>query len=435
MRGPHAGMKRDGETVQRRYTGVTAAVAALGLTATLSGCGTDGGSGGVTLKLVAADYGTGAENTSKKYWDDLVTTFEKTHPGIKVDVTVHSWKDVDREVADMVKRDEAPDIAQIGAYADYAKAGKLYRANEMLAIRTESNFLPSLSEAGKVGSALYGLPFVASTRLLFYNKGLFAEAGIDAPQTWDDIGADAEKLKKSGVTYPFALPLGQEESQAETLMWLLSGGGGYTDDSGTYAIDSAANVETFQWLRDDLVGKGLTGPVAPGKLDRAKAFEAFTKGDVGMLNGHPTLMQDAEKKGVEVGMVPLPGPDGPTEGSMGVADWMMGFKQNGHRKEIGTFLDFAYEDTNVLAFADAYDLLPVTGSASARMEADRKQKKLHDFVAALPNSQLYPFGKTSWAQVSEAVKEKIGSAVEPGGNPETVLGNIASVAREAESAE
>lgn len=133
-----------------------------------------------------------------------------------------------------------------------------------------------------------------------------------------------------------------------------------------------------------------------------------------MLNGHPTLMQEAEKKGVEVGMVPLPGVDGPTNGSMGVADWMMGFKQNGHRAEIGKFLDFAYTDENVLSFADQYDLLPVTSSASAAMEADSKHKSLHEFLSALPNSQLYPFGKTSWAQVSESIKEKIGSAVEPG---------------------
>ncbi|WP_110084972.1 ABC transporter substrate-binding protein [Streptomyces sp. NRRL WC-3549] len=421
--------------MQRRFVGLAAVAVALGLTATLSGCGTDGGSGGVTLKLVAAEYGTGAGNSSKKYWDDLTARFEKANPGIQVDVAVHSWKDVDREVAEMVKAGEAPDIAQIGAYADYAQAGELYSSNEMLAIRTESNFLPSLSDAGKVRGSLYGLPFVASTRLLFYNKALFDKAGLDAPQTWDDIGDDAEALKKRGVTYPFALPLGQEESQAETLMWMLSGNGGYTDDVGTYVIDSAANIETFNWLKDDLVGKGLTGPVAPGKLDREKAFEAFTKGEVGMLNGHPTLMQDAEKKGVEVGMVPLPGPDGPTEGSMGVADWMMGFKQNGHREEIGTFLDFVYQDENVLAFADAYDLLPVTGSASAEMEADGKHEQLHDFLSALPNSQLYPFGKTSWAQVSEAVKEKIGSAVEPNGSPESVLGAIASVARDAEGAE
>lgn len=70
-------------------------------------------------------------------------------------------------------------------------------------------------------------------------------------------------------------------------MWLLSGGGGYTDDVGAYDIDSAENVTTFRWVRDNLVGAGLTGPVAPGKLDRAKAFKAFAIGKVGMLNGHP----------------------------------------------------------------------------------------------------------------------------------------------------
>ncbi|MFF5725253.1 ABC transporter substrate-binding protein [[Kitasatospora] papulosa] len=405
------------------------------MTATLSGCGSGAGDGDVTLRLVAADYGTGAENSSEKYWDDVAGKFEKENPGIKVEVSVYSWKDVDRKVAEMVKAGEAPDIAQIGAYADYAKAGKLYAADETIAIRTSANFLPSLTDAGEVGGSLYGLPFVASTRLLFYNKGLFAKAGLGAPQTWSDIRNDAAALDKRGVTYPFALPLGQEESQAETLMWLLSGGGGYTDEAGNYAIDSEANIATLEWLKDNLVGKKLTGPVAPGKLDRAKAFDAFTNGEVGMLNGHPTLMQEAEKKGVEVGMVPLPGVDGPTKGSMGVADWMMGFKQNGHRVEIGKFLDFAYQDDNVLAFADQYDLLPVTSTASAAMEADDKHKSLHEFLSALPNSQLYPFGKTSWAQASETIKERIGSAVEPGGNPESVLVDIATKARQAESAE
>ncbi|MFJ4972467.1 ABC transporter substrate-binding protein [Streptomyces sp. NPDC088755] len=424
-----------GEAVQRRFTVLTAVVAALGMTATLSGCGGDSGTGDVTLKLVAADYGNSAANSSEKYWSGVAAGFEKDNPGIKVEVNVYSWKDVDRKVAEMVKAGQAPDIAQIGAYADYAKAGKLYTADEMLAIRTQANFLPSLTDAGKVDGTLYGLPFVASTRLLFYNEKLFGRAGLDAPKTWDDIQKDATALKAKGVTYPFALPLGQEESQAETLMWLLSGSGGYVDDVGSYDIDSGQNIATFTWLRDNLVGQGLTGPVEPGKLDRAKAFEAFTKGEVGMLNGHPTLMEEAEAKGVKVGMVPLPGAEGPTKGSMGVADWMMGFKQNGNRKAIGKFFDYAYTDENVLAFADEYDLLPVTGTASAEMETDAKHAKLRAFLAALPNSQLPPFGKTSWATVSESIKTNIGEAVAPGGSPARVLGAIADEATKAESAE
>ncbi|ALC28421.1 MULTISPECIES: ABC transporter substrate-binding protein [Streptomyces] len=424
-----------GEAVQRRFTVLTAVVAALGMTATLSGCGEDSGTGDVTLKLVAADYGTSAANSSEKYWSGLVAGFEKANPGIKVEVNVLSWKDVDRKVAEMVKEGKAPDIAQIGAYADFAKADKLYSVDQMVSIRTQANFLPSLTDAGKVDGTLYGLPFVASTRLLFYNEKLFDQAGLKAPKTWDDIQTGAAALKAQGVKYPFALPLGQEEAQAETMMWLLSNSGGYVDDVGLYDIDSAQNIATFTWLRDNLVGKGLTGPVAPGKLDRAKAFEAFTKGEVGMLNGHPTLMEEAEAKGVKVGMVPLPGAEGPTKGSMGVADWMMGFKQNGNRQAIGKFFDYAYSDENVLAFADEYDLLPVTGSASAEMETDNKHAKLREFLAALPNSQLPPFGKTSWATVSESVKKNIGEAVAPGGSPERVLSSIAAEATRAESAE
>ncbi|GAA4913448.1 extracellular solute-binding protein [Streptomyces coeruleoprunus] len=421
--------------MQRRYKGLTAAIAALTIAATLSGCGADGSDGDVTLKLVAADYGSGEANSSKKYWDEVARAYEKKTPGVKIDVTVLSWKDVDREVAEMVAKDEAPDLAQIGAYADYARAGKLYPVDNLVSVPTQANFLPMLRQAGEVDRVQYGLPFGASTRLLFFNEKLFDDAGVRAPKTWEDLEKAAAKLKDKGVKYPFALPLGSEESQAETMIWLLSGGGGYRDATGTaYQIDSPSNVETFTWLKKNLVGKGLTGPVAPGKLDRQQAFDAFTRGEVGMLNGHPTLMETAEKAGIKVGKVPLPGVDGEPKATMGVADWMMAFKQNGHRKEIGAFLDFVYEDRNVLSFSDRYDLLPVTVTASSTMEADPRNTALKPFLEQLPGSELYPVGETSWAKVSESVKRNIGKAVEPDGDPREVLEQIAGDARNAESA-
>ncbi|MFF8845737.1 extracellular solute-binding protein [Streptomyces sp. NPDC015127] len=421
--------------MQRPFKGLTAAVAALGMTVALSGCGT--GSDEVTLKLVAADYDVAGGESSKNYWAELTAAFEAENPGIKVDVRIESWNDVDRTVAEMVEAGEAPDIAQIGAYADYAAADKLYSADQLLSIPVQSNFLGPLTEAGEQKRTQYGLPFVASTRLLFYNKKLFAEAGIDdEPKTWADLAEDARKLKAgTDAAYPFALPLGPEEAQAETMMWLLSGGDGYTDSVDKYTIDSQRNIDTFAWLKDNLVEEGLTGPVAPGKLNRKDAFAAFTRGEVGMLNGHPSLMQAAEKQGIEVGKVALPGRDGEAQASMGVADWIMGFKENGHRKEIGKFLDFVFTDKNVLDFADQNDLLPVTVSASEAMEQDPAHAKLKAFLQELPGSVLPPVGKTSWAAVSESIKKNIGRAVEPGGSPAATLGRIAREAAAAEAAE
>ncbi|MFF8271972.1 extracellular solute-binding protein [Streptomyces sp. NPDC016562] len=428
-----------------RYQRLAASGAALCLTAvTLTGCGAVGGLTGdneVTLRVVAADYGDNPQNSSAVYWKGLAERFEKANPGIDVEVSVYSWSEVDAKVAEMVKAGKAPDIAQIGAYADYAAAGKLYSAAELLSVKTEADFLGPLADAGKVKQVQYGLPFVASTRLLFYNEKLLTDAGVLAkdakagwqPKSWADLEAAAKKLKGAGVPTPFALPLGREEAQAETMMWTLAGGGGYTDNEESYSIDSADNVKTLEFLRDKMVGQGLTGPVEPGKLDRQAAFDTFAKGEVGMLNGHPTLLKQAAAKGVKYGMVPLPTSDGSDQPAMGVADWIMAFK-NGHRKESGTFLDFVYQPDNVMAFTDLYDLLPATTSGyHAKQNATGgSSPQLKTFLAALPTSRLYPVGKKSWAGVSEDIKQNIGKTVQPGGQPAKVLEEIATAARAAD---
>ncbi|MFE7316153.1 ABC transporter substrate-binding protein [Streptomyces sp. NPDC057555] len=403
------------------------------MTLTLTGCGSSSEGNGVTLTLVAADYGDNKANSSEHYWDALVRAFEKQHPGIKVDVKVYNWTQVDKKVEELVHAGKAPDMAQIGAYADYAASGKLYSADELLSIPVQADFTPSLAQAGEYQRVQYGMPFGASTRRLFYNKKLFAAAGITTPpQTWADIVSDATALKAKGVKTPFALPFGPEETQAETLQWMLAGGGDYTDNIGKYSISSPENVKTFEWLQKELVGKGLTG-ADPAKVNREDAFAGFADGDVGMLNGHPTLMKQAEAKGVDYGTVELPGPYGRAKATMGVADWMMAFKQNGHRSQVGTFLNFVYSEQNVLKFSTDYNLLPVTTSASHAMLADDRFSKLHGFLNQLPNAHFYPSDKTSWPLVSKTIKARMGIAVGPRGNPSAVLTDIENTADAADN--
>lgn len=419
--------------MQRRYLGGAAAIATT-MTLTLTGCGSGSGSDEVTLKLIAADYGDSRANGSQHYWDELARAFEEKNPGIKVDVEVYSWTDVDKKVEDLVKDGHAPDLAQIGAYADYAAKGQLYSADQLLSIPTQADFTPSLAEAGEYKRVQYGMPFGASTRRLFYNKKLFSQAGITSPPaSWDDIAHDAELLKARGVKMPFALPLGPEETQAETMQWMLSSGGGYTDGIGKYTIDSPENVKVFKWLKEDLVGKGLTG-VDPAKLNREDAFAGFADGEVGMLNGHPALMKQAAAKGIDYGTVELPGAHGKAKATMGVADWMMAFKQGGHRAEVGKFLDFVYSKKNVEKFSGEYGLLPVTTAASQAMLADDKYAKFHGFLKQLAAAEFYPANKTSWPLISKTVKAKMGAAVGPRGNPSGVLTDIQNIADASDNA-
>lgn len=422
---------------RRRFLGLTAAGAATAaLAPALTACGSSGPGGSKHLKLVAADYGDKKDNSSKKYWDSLARDYESKNKGIKIDVEVYSWTEVDKKVADMVAAGKAPDVAQIGAYADFAAAGKLYPADQLLSIPTQADFISSISAAGEVHRVQYGLPFVASTRLLFFNKKLFAKAGVTkAPESWDELQAAAVKLKAAGVKIPYGLPLGPEEAPAETMMWMLAGGGGYTDKNGAYTIDAAENVKAFEWLRDELVGKDLVGPGDPGRTNRQDVFDAFAAGDVGMLNGHPTLIQQAKTKGLDFDMTPLPGIKGKARSTMGVADWMMAFKQNNNRDRIGPFLDFVYSRDNVLSFTGQYNLLPVTTAASNAMHDDRAHGELWPFLDQLQDASFYPADKVSWAKVSVAIKEKIGAVVRKGGDPASVLSEIQRLADATENAD
>ena len=49
---------------------------------------------------------------------------------------------------------------------------------------------------------LYGVPYLRSTPVFYYNKTLFEKAGLDAskaPATWDDVVAASDALKAAGV--------------------------------------------------------------------------------------------------------------------------------------------------------------------------------------------------------------------------------------------
>ena len=408
----------------RRISGAAlAATAALALAACSSGGSSGGssGSGTTTLKLVVADYGTGPSNASAKYWDGIVSAFEKVHPDIKVNVTAIAWTNFDQQVQTMIQNKQYPDITEGDYFSNYAQDGLLYSASDVLS--NPGNLLPAFKAQGTYNGTQYGMPFTTSSRTLFYNKKLFTQAGItSAPQTWADVESDAAKITKLGDV-GFGLPLGAEEAQAESLLWMLGDGGGY-QTAGKYTINSAANVAAFTYLKG-LVSAGDTEP-NPGTVNRTDLWKEFAEGKIGMINGSPALIPIIQSGGVlqasDWTSVPIAGKTGPLTDTLGVCDNVAAFKPNGHEAQIKTFLDFAYQDKYQLAFDKEYDLLPATTTAAKALSSD---PVFGPFLTALPNSVQYP-SDTGWANVKAKVQQTIGLAVT--GSPATELGQLQQVA-------
>jgi sn-glycerol 3-phosphate transport system substrate-binding protein len=74
-------------------------------------------------------------------------------------------------------------------------------AQSMYSFHENENSLP----------VLYSLPFNCSTAVLFYNKNLFAQAGLPdcAPETWEDVEHACQKLSEKGIVgFTTAWPAG-----------------------------------------------------------------------------------------------------------------------------------------------------------------------------------------------------------------------------------
>lgn len=417
-------------------TGAATLVMALGLSA----CGgdSDGGGGGEgkgkTIKVVAADYGDKASNASKIFWDKVAKDFEAANSGYKVDVQVINWNDIDKNVKNMIAAGNEPDVLQTGGYADKVADDLLYKVDDVLSPATKANIVPAFAKAGEAKGAAYGIPWVSSSRVLFYNKKVFSAAGITkAPTTWAEVADAAKKIKdKKAADTPYALPLGPEETQGESMIWEMGNNGGYTDAAGKYTINSPANVETFKWLQDNLVKPGLTYP-NPASTDRKTAFADFAAGKVGMMNGHPSVVQMATEGKVEYGVATIPGKSGPLANTLGVADWTMAFKDGKAEKEaVKKFLDFTYTKKNLVSFAEMYNFMPVTTDAVAEMQGNPKHASLKPFFEALPTAKFYPVNDTSWDVVSAEIKKTGGKAASD--DPKTVLDDLQKKAEDAAAA-
>jgi multiple sugar transport system substrate-binding protein len=419
---------------------VTLAATGLAAALALSACSSSKSSGGssssdsskpVTITLLAPNYGSTDTDDSKLYWGKIISDFEAKYPNVKVDLQMATWDNLATKLTTALQNNDAPDLFEGGGYADVAAQGMLYKASDIVSPQTLSNLIPHVAQLGQTKGqdgtqAQYGIPFTTSTRAFFYNTALFQQAGItSAPQTWADVAADAAKIKAHGKT-GFGLPLGSEEAQAETYLWTLGNGGGYKDASGKWAIDSPANVQTFQWLTDNLVKPGLT-EADPGTKDRTDLWKDFAAGNIGMVNGSPALVPILKNGtiGSNWKSVQIPGKTGPLSSPLGVADFIEAFNTHpDHKAAVGEFLDFALQKQYQEQFDNEYDLLPATQDAATDLSSSNPTLK--PFIDALPTAAWYPSSDPAWDPTSQKVKDIVGKAVTS--DPKGVLDQIQAVA-------
>jgi multiple sugar transport system substrate-binding protein len=158
----------------------------------------------VTIRF--ANYNLASAGLGRDGTLEMLDTFAKANPTVKVEqVAIPAAEVMARIQADVVAG-QGPDLAQIiFSDLDYAVANLGAKALEDIAPAAELNahfagMFPNGLELGRLGGKTYGLAYVFSTPVLFYNADMFKAAGLNPdapPATWDELKAAAMAIHKA----------------------------------------------------------------------------------------------------------------------------------------------------------------------------------------------------------------------------------------------
>ncbi len=139
-------------------------------------------------------------------WQNMADAYMAEHPNVTIEITVLENEAFKTKLTTVMQSGDPPDIFQSwggGTFNQQAEAGLLKDITADLDADPawRDSFAPGALGVYSYQGQFYGVPWDMGMVGFWYNKALFAEAGIDAPPaTWDEFLADVEALKAAGIT-------------------------------------------------------------------------------------------------------------------------------------------------------------------------------------------------------------------------------------------
>ena len=304
--------------------------------------------------------------------DELVQEFNDSQSEVHVTAEFQgTYPELLQKLQAALIAGNVPDVVQLDSpfVALFAKDGALVPLDSFAADATNgvdlSNFIQGFLADGYYKDNLYSLPYMRSTPLLYYNKDMFAEAGLPdrVPDTWDEFTQFCETLTKvddsgapvqQGVSYTMG---------ATSAHWYLQGaiyafGGQVSDeDFNLYLTQPEAEAAVQVWQDTVKNGTGIPGVAEGG------SHADFLNHRVGMVFGSTGSMGSLMSKAdFQVGAGMIPGQvkhEVPVGGSV-VA---MTSKDEARQQAAWKFMKFLTQPSSVAKIVIATGYLPTSQAA------------------------------------------------------------------------
>jgi alpha-glucoside transport system substrate-binding protein len=244
-----------------RYGSVLAALAAV-LAFAAAGCGgDDGGNGAEGSEDVSGSISTMAiwAGEEQESFQAVIDAFKEKYPNVDVKYT-SGGDNLAPLLSTAVEGGNPPDIAAIGQpglMADFAKQNAIKPMDD-LRDKIVDAFGEDVADAGAVDGTQYGLMYKGANKsTIWYNVATFDEAGVEAPETWDDLDQARDTVKAAGITpYSVGVDVGWPISDLFENVYIRSAGPEKYDQLAKHEIPwTDQSVKDALMLMQDVVGE------------------------------------------------------------------------------------------------------------------------------------------------------------------------------------
>ncbi|QKW30242.1 sugar ABC transporter substrate-binding protein [Streptomyces seoulensis] len=362
-----------------RAAAVGAVTLSLALAASACGGGSSTGGGSndapKTLTYWASNQGTSIE-VDKKVLQPELDKFEK-QTGIKVKFEVVPWSDLLNRILTATTSGQGPDVLNIGNTwsASLQATGALlpWDAKNFGKIGGKDRFVDSaLGSTGVTGQDPAAVPLYSMAYALYYNKNIFADAGIaKPPATWAELVADGKKIQAKGKNVLGAEGANVSENIHHVFVFAKQHGADFftADGKADFANDGAV-AAVKQYV--DLMAKDKAIPKGNAEYAQNQSVSDFAKGNTAMLlwQSASANLKNQGMSEADYGIAPVPVQSGtPGAGAQAnsmVAGINMAVFKNTHNLDGATkFVKFMTSDDEQKILNKAYSTIPPVKGAQS----------------------------------------------------------------------
>ncbi|MGO1768941.1 MAG: ABC transporter substrate-binding protein [Microbacterium sp.] len=135
------------------------------------------------------------------------------------------------------------------------------------------DFQPAAREAVQLDGAVYGVPVMTERHIMYYRADVLEEAGIEVPQTLDELEQAAAELNDPDAGfYGIAMRGARVPMVTQLSSFIYSFGGDFQDENGDAAIDSPEALAGYELYGDLLRESGPPGSTNMGWVEASAIF-------------------------------------------------------------------------------------------------------------------------------------------------------------------